>query len=98
MEHAAIGMLPLYALCDRNDIGGISTPLHPDTGRPQVFIHDGHPEGVGIAEHGYEVILELWKATLDVISAKARNSRTRSALSLSSWAVSVSPCDKTLRA
>jgi DEAD/DEAH box helicase domain-containing protein len=68
MEHAAIGVLPLFALCDRNDIGGISTPLHPDTGRPQVFIHDGHPGGVGIAEHGYEVIEDLWRATLDVVS------------------------------
>ena len=67
-EHAAIGVLPLFALCDRNDIGGISTPLHPDTGKPQVFIHDGHPGGVGIAEHGYDVIGELWKATLDVIT------------------------------
>ena len=67
-EHAAIGMLPLFALCDRNDIGGISTPLHPDTGRPQVFIHDGHPGGVGVAEHGFEVIEDLWRATLDVIS------------------------------
>ena len=67
-EHTAIGVLPLFALCDRNDIGGISTPIHPDTGRPQVFIHDGHPGGVGITEHGYEVIEELWKATLDVIS------------------------------
>ena len=67
-EHAAIGVLPLFALCDRNDIGGISTPLHPDTGRPQVFIHDGHPGGVGITEHGYEVIEELWRVTLDVVS------------------------------
>ena len=67
-EHAAIGVLPLFALCDRNDIGGISTPLHPDTGRPQVFIHDGYPRGVGIAEHGYEVIEDLWKATLNVVS------------------------------
>jgi DEAD/DEAH box helicase domain-containing protein len=67
-EHAAIGVLPLFALCDRNDIGGISTPLHPDTGRPQVFIHDGHPGGVGISEHGYEVIEELWRTTLDVVS------------------------------
>ncbi len=67
-EHAAIGVLPLFALCDRNDIGGISTPIHPDTGKPQVFIHDGHPGGVGIAEHGYEVIEDLWKATLEVIS------------------------------
>ena len=67
-EHAAIGVLPLFALCDRNDIGGISTPIHPDTGRPQVFIHDGHPGGVGIAEHGYDVIDELWRATFEVIS------------------------------
>ena len=68
MEHAAIGVLPLFALCDRNDIGGVSTPLHPDTGRPGVFIHDGHPGGVGIAEHGFEVIEQLWEATLDVVS------------------------------
>ena len=68
VEHAAIGVLPLFALCDRNDIGGISTPLHPDTGRPQVFIHDGHPGGVGIAEHGYNVIEDLWTATLEVVS------------------------------
>ena len=67
-EHAAIGVLPLFALCDRNDIGGISTPLHPDTGRPQVFIHDGHPGGVGVAEQGFEIIEELWRATLDVVS------------------------------
>ena len=67
-EHAAIGVLPLFALCDRNDIGGVSTPLHPDTGRPQVFIHDGHPGGVGIAEHGFEVVDELWRATLAVIA------------------------------
>ena len=69
VEHAAIGVLPLFALCDRNDIGGISTPLHPDTGRPQVFIHDGHPGGVGIAEHGYDVMVELWEATRDVIES-----------------------------
>ena len=68
VEHAAIGVLPLFALCDRGDIGGVSTPLHPDTGRPQVFIHDGHPGGVGISEHGYDVIEELWEATLAVVS------------------------------
>ena len=67
-EHAAIGVLPIFALCDRNDIGGISTPLHLDTGRPQVFIHDGHPGGVGIAQEGYERIQELWQATLEVVS------------------------------
>lgn len=63
-EHAAIGMLPLFALCDRNDIGGVSTPMHPDTGRPQIFIYDAYPGGIGIAEKGYEIIEELWKATL----------------------------------
>ncbi len=68
LEHAAIGVLPLFALCDRNDIGGVSTALHPDTGEPQVFIYDGHPGGVGIAEHGYEVIEELLTATLAVVS------------------------------
>ena len=68
IEHAAIGVLPLFAMCDRGDIGGISTPLHPDTGRPQVFIHDGVPGGVGIAEHGYEVIADLWRVTAEAIS------------------------------
>ncbi len=67
MEHAAIGMLPLFAMCDRADIGGVSTPLHPDTGGPQVFIYDGHPGGIGIAEKGYDLVLELWDATLKTI-------------------------------
>jgi len=44
-EHAAIGILPLFALCDRNDIGGVSTPLHPDTGRAQIFIYAGYSQG-----------------------------------------------------
>ena len=66
-EHAAIGVLPLFALCDRNDIGGVSTAMHPDTGAPQVFIYDGHPGGVGIAEHAYAIIEELLGATLGVI-------------------------------
>ncbi len=68
VEHAAIGVLPLFAMCDRNDIGGISTPLHPDTGRPQIFVHDGIPGGVGITEHGYDIIEEWWAATLQVVA------------------------------
>ena len=67
-EHAAIGVLPLFALCDRNDIGGVSTPLHPDTGKAQVFIYDGHPGGIGIAERGFEIIEKLWRATLEAVS------------------------------
>ena len=67
-EHAIIGMLPLFALCDRDDIGGVSTPLHPDTAKPQVFIYDAYPGGIGIAEKGFEVIKELWQTTLKLIS------------------------------
>ena len=67
-EHAAIGILPLFALCDRNDIGGVSTPYHADTGKPQIFIYDGYPGGIGIAEKGFELINELWSATLKVVS------------------------------
>ena len=67
VEHAAIGVLPLFALCDRNDIGGLSTDSHRDTGGAAVFIHDGYPGGIGIAEHGFEVIRELWQATLQAV-------------------------------
>jgi len=68
VEHAAIGILPLFALCDRNDIGGVSTPLHPDTGRAQIFIYDAYPGGIGIAEKGFDMIAELWQATLRAIA------------------------------
>jgi len=68
-EHAAIGMLPLFALCDRNDIGGVSTASHPDTGRAGVFIYDAYPGGIGIAEKGFEMIGELWKATLKTVQS-----------------------------
>jgi DEAD/DEAH box helicase domain-containing protein len=60
-EHAMIAILPLWAMCDRWDIGGLSTNIHPETGRPTVFIYDGHPGGVGIAERGFEEF-EGWVA------------------------------------
>jgi len=66
-EHAAIAMLPLFALCDRNDIGGVSTPFHPDTGKAQVFIYDAYPGGIGITAKGFEMIEELWAATSQAI-------------------------------
>jgi DEAD/DEAH box helicase domain-containing protein len=60
-EHAMIAMLPLWAMCDRWDIGGLSTNLHFQTGRPTVFVYDGHPGGVGITERGFEQF-EGWVA------------------------------------
>jgi DEAD/DEAH box helicase domain-containing protein len=53
-EHSMIALLPLWAMCDRWDIGGLSTNIHQDTGQPTIFIYDGHPGGVGIAERGFE--------------------------------------------
>jgi DEAD/DEAH box helicase domain-containing protein len=53
-EHSMIALLPLWAMCDRWDIGGLSTNVHPDTGVPTVFVYDGHPGGVGITERGFE--------------------------------------------
>jgi DEAD/DEAH box helicase domain-containing protein len=67
-EHAAIGLLPLIATCDRWDIGGLSTGLHPDTGAPTVFVYDGHPGGAGFAERAYHAAAEWLRATRDAIS------------------------------
>jgi DEAD/DEAH box helicase domain-containing protein len=52
-EHSQIAVLPLLAMCDRWDIGGLSTNIHFQTGLPTIFIYDGHPGGVGISRRGY---------------------------------------------
>jgi DEAD/DEAH box helicase domain-containing protein len=53
-EHSQIAVLPLLAMCDRWDIGGLSTNIHFQTGEPTIFIYDGHPGGVGIAKRGFD--------------------------------------------
>ena len=68
-EHACIGILPLFAMCDRWDIGGLSTPRHADTDAAQIFIYDGFPGGVGIAERGFHDLPALWRAAYEVIAA-----------------------------
>ncbi|PJN23212.1 DEAD/DEAH box helicase [Kitasatospora sp. CB02891] len=68
-EHASIGLLPLFATCDRWDIGGVSVPLHPDTGLPTVFVYDGHSGGAGFAERGFHRAVEWLTATRDAIAA-----------------------------
>jgi DEAD/DEAH box helicase domain-containing protein len=67
-EHAAIGLMPLIATCDRWDLGGVSTPLHPDTGLTTIFIHDAYPGGAGISERGYRDVERLLDATLETIT------------------------------
>jgi DEAD/DEAH box helicase domain-containing protein len=70
-EHAAIGLLPLVATCDRWDIGGLSTAMHPDTGAPTVFVYDGHPGGAGFAERAYHAAGEWLGATRAAIDSCA---------------------------
>jgi DEAD/DEAH box helicase domain-containing protein len=67
VEHAAIALFPLFALCDRNDVGGICYPVHPQLGKPAIFIYDGFPGGVGLAEYGYGILEELLRKTLSLI-------------------------------
>jgi len=67
-EHAAIGLLPLVASCDRWDIGGLSTASHQDTGLATVFVYDGHPGGAGFAERGFDAALDWLTATRDAIA------------------------------
>ncbi|MEU4513549.1 DEAD/DEAH box helicase [Nonomuraea wenchangensis] len=68
-EHASIGLLPLFATCDRWDIGGVSTELHADTGLLTVFVYDGHEGGAGFAERGYARANDWLTATREAITS-----------------------------
>jgi len=68
-EHAAIGLLPLVATCDRWDVGGVSTARHPDTGTCAIFVYDGYPGGAGIAERGFRSAPRWLLATLETVKA-----------------------------
>ena len=66
-EHAAIGALPLLATCDRWDIGGVSTDLHPDTGLPTILVYDGYPGGAGFSARAHDTVERWWQATLEIV-------------------------------
>ena len=68
-EHAAIGLLPLIATSDRWDLGGLSTLLHVDTGRPTIFVYDAAPGGAGISERGFNAVAQWLSATLEAIES-----------------------------
>lgn len=68
-EHAAIGLLPLVASCDRGDIGGLSTAAGPENRLPTVFVYDGHPGGAGFAERGFRQAALWLQATASAIEA-----------------------------
>ena len=70
-EHAGIGMLPLFTICDRWDVGGVSTPWHAGAGGPTIFIYDAHPGGSGIAELGFHERDRHLRATRDAMAACA---------------------------
>jgi DEAD/DEAH box helicase domain-containing protein len=67
-EHGMIGLLPLFAMCDRADIGGLSTPVHRQSRLPTVFVYDGYPGGVGISRRGFDAFDSLARDTLGVIT------------------------------
>ena len=68
-EHCSIGLLPLFATCDRWDIGGVSTACHADTGVLTVFVYDGHPGGAGFSERGFHTAVAWLSATREAIAS-----------------------------
>ena len=67
-EHALIGLFPLHTMCDRFDIGGLSTNYHEDTQEATIFIYDGYEGGIGITEKAVDVFVELLRSTIDMLN------------------------------
>ncbi len=67
-EHALIGLLPLFAICDRWDVGGVSMAIHPHTGQPTIFVYDGYPGGAGIAELAFAELHRHIAAAHELVS------------------------------
>ena len=68
-EHALIGLLPLFTICDRWDVGGVSMAMHPQTGDATIFVYDGYPGGAGIAELAYAQLVEHVAAARELVSS-----------------------------
>jgi DEAD/DEAH box helicase domain-containing protein len=68
-EHAAIGVLPLFAICDRWDVGGVSTAHQAELGAPVIVVYDGYEGGAGVAEMGFAAAERHLAATLDVVAS-----------------------------
>ena len=78
-EHSLIALLPLWAMCDRWDIGGLSTNVHYQTGRPTIFVYDGHSGGMGLTARGFA--LELCKAGARLRRASSTGTTSRGGIS-----------------
>ncbi|WP_227376606.1 DEAD/DEAH box helicase [Haladaptatus halobius] len=97
-EHGMISLFPLELLCDRGDIGGLSTPLHPHTGASTIFIYDGYPGGVGLTREGYETVESLMGNTRKMIRACDCESGCPSCVQSPHCGNANDPLDKTLAA
>jgi DEAD/DEAH box helicase domain-containing protein len=70
-EHALIGLLPLFTICDRWDVGGVSMATNLQTGEPTIFVYDGYPGGAGIADLAFERTADHVRAAHDLVAACA---------------------------